>query len=108
MTELTDLLVDLSPTLRVGWILWLSTGLALGAWFLARMNPLPVASSTPSRLTVQPLPARQFVPLALQKEPLNAGGPPPVAAPTLSAASQPSQEDLDRPARKSRRSRRNA
>jgi hypothetical protein len=44
MTELTELLAEVSPSLRVGWILWLSTGLALVAWFrLARATPLPVA-----------------------------------------------------------------
>lgn len=43
MAELKELLVEVSPSLRVGWILWLSTGLALVAWhWLARTTPLPV------------------------------------------------------------------
>jgi hypothetical protein len=47
MAEIVDLLVELSPSLQVGWVLWLVSGLALGSWFwLSRGSELQHATSS--------------------------------------------------------------
>jgi hypothetical protein len=46
MAEILDLLFELSPSLKVEWILWLTSGLALAAWFgLARRAELQPTTS---------------------------------------------------------------
>jgi hypothetical protein len=94
MRDLADLLVEISPSIRVGWVLWFSAGLILVAWFrLARATPLPVA--VPVAATVVP-------PVALQKDPLGFGDRAQVPPSAISAVT-PSHDERARPTRKSRR-----
>jgi len=96
MTDLIDLLSEVSLSLKVGWILWFSGGLALAAWFrIARTTPVPVALPLPSRPIVRP-PAQQ-------KDPWDLGDSPAVE---FSAESEGSLEVQERPTKKSRRLRR--
>jgi hypothetical protein len=100
MSDLVDLLVEVSPSLKVGWGLWFAAGLALAASFrLARVTPLPA----------RPLPAGgHAVPLAdSQKEPWNLPDAPVMPPMTASALPEPTQwEGHERPSKKSRSLRR--
>lgn len=90
MADLIDLLGEVSPSLRLGWILWLSAALVLVAWFrFARATPLPAARPPATDQVVRPP--------ALQKTPWDLGDLPEVLPAPPSAVSEPSDEDGDRP-----------
>jgi hypothetical protein len=102
MSDLVDLLVEVSPSLKVGWGLWFAAGLGLAASFrLAHVTPLPA----------HPVPAggHAMPPPDSQKEPWGMPDAPVVPPVTLSAVPEPAQqEDRERPSKKSRSLRRKA
>src|SRR5262245_61441187 len=57
MAEILDLLVELSPSLKAGWILWLASGMGLAAWgWLARRDEMqPAGAAEPGQSMLFPL-----------------------------------------------------
>ena len=78
MADLTELLVEVSPSLKAGWILWFAGGLGLAAWFrLTRATEWPVGLQV-SAAPILPLSVTQTdaaVPDAPQSSPEEAARP---------------------------------
>jgi hypothetical protein len=100
MVDIIDLFADISPSLKVGWILWCSSGLALGWFWLARETQLTAALAP-----VAPRVARSP---AAHREPWDLSHPTEVSPAVCSDVSAPSSEERDRLTKKSRRRRRTA
>ena len=65
MAEILDLLVELSPALQVGWVLWLVSGMALGTWlWLSRRSEFQPVDSPREPSMSLPMPVRSVLGLA--------------------------------------------